>query len=498
MDRPIEEEDAVEEEAPDWRMLLKYTKSLGAQSTTASHQEPFIPRRGEKDFEPTEAQAPTQLKALQESRQALFTALSAGIRGHSSRDHVRCIFTGRPNHQGVVPPLSYVQGTAKGVLFSSIGRWSKEKKRLELNPEELLYLVERGTVECWSDPASAHNGSTPLSVQQAWTQIIGTHQLSLDRYQVYAYLKRLGYIVLRKEDVDSVWLSSSSSQIKAKPTTGSSFMINFLSLIHNPLFTFKNWFVKSISRLFIGNSDLGIGKRISTLALLNHSLIHDRSWTTYESVFNSLSLTPSGPKIDLPNSTHPPTRTSSSPCPSKKESDYKVFYYVYKPNHKFPKSNPPRPDFQVCVIDSEKMCIPDIGSMIDLLDTVKGPNAPLYPPPPPPPTLRTPATTTTPNMSNEKNKNSTSKNPITTRPVTTTSCIPLHQKIINLVSFGFFGRTHSPQSTPRKPRLNVFAKLKNGHRNVLLAVNDNGIISFLKFIESDFAGTPLVGSQSSI
>ncbi|KAI9616734.1 hypothetical protein KEM48_005152 [Puccinia striiformis f. sp. tritici PST-130] len=275
MDRPIEEEDAVEEEAPDWRMLLKYTKSLGAQSTTASHQEPFIPRRGEKDFEPTEAQAPTQLKALQESRQALFTALSAGIRGHSSRDHVRCIFTGRPNHQGVVPPLSYVQGTAKGVLFSSIGRWSKEKK---------------STVECWSDPASAHNGSTPLSVQQAWTQIIGTHQLSLDRYQVYAYLKRLGYIVLRKEDVDS-----------------------------------------SISRLFIGNSDLGLG---------NGSRLWLYSIIVLYMIEVGLLM------IDLPNSTHPPTRTSSSPCPSKKESDYKVFYYVYKPNHKFPKSNPPRPDFK--------------------------------------------------------------------------------------------------------------------------------------------------------
>ncbi|KAI9628807.1 hypothetical protein H4Q26_018418 [Puccinia striiformis f. sp. tritici PST-130] len=423
MDRPIEEEDAVEEEAPDWenatqiykvhlsinpyheypQQKLTFDRHTGVWGTIyySIASRTIHTKKRREDFEPTEAQAPTQLKALQESRQALFTALSAGIRGHSSRDHVRCIFTGRPNHQGVVPPLSYVQGTAKGVLFSSIGRWN---------------------------PASAHNGSTPLSVQQAWTQIIGTHQLSLDRYQVYAYLKRLGYIVLRKEDVDSVWLSSSSSsQIKAKPATGSSFIVNFLSLIHNPLFTFKNWFVKSISRLFIGNSDLGIGKRISTLALLNHSLIHDRSWTTYESVFNSLSLTPSGPKIDLPNSTHPPTRTSSSPCPSKKESDYKVFYYVYKPNHKFPKSNPPRPDFQVCVIDSEKMCIPDIGSMIDLLDTVKGPNAPLYPPPPPP-TLRTPATTT-PNMSNEKNKNSTSKNPLPTRPVTSpTSCLSLHQK----------------------------------------------------------------------
>jgi tRNA-splicing endonuclease subunit Sen54 len=226
MERPIEEEDAVEEEAPDWRMLLKYTKyvsalpfsvhldlthkikhwptqktgffrfirSLGAQ-TAAGNSEPFIPRRGEKDFEPTEALAPTQLKALQESRQALFTALSAGIRGHSSRDHVRCVWTNHARRNAsdnnspsqdalaVVPP--YVDGTAKGVMFSSIGRWSRERKRLELAPEELLYLIERGTVECWTaDDPTRGLGAIPISVQRAWAEIIGTHQLSLERYQV--------------------------------------------------------------------------------------------------------------------------------------------------------------------------------------------------------------------------------------------------------------------------------------------------------------------------
>ncbi|OAV91533.1 hypothetical protein PTTG_04073 [Puccinia triticina 1-1 BBBD Race 1] len=466
MDRPIEEEDAVEEEAPDWRMLLKYTKSLGAQ-TAAGNADPFIPRRGEKDFEPTEALAPTQLKALQESRQALFTALSAGVRGHSSRDHVRCVWTSRKRgeryeDEPVVPP--YVDGTAKGVLFSSIGRWSRERKRLELSPEELLYLVERGTVECWTaEDRASGQGAVPMTVQHAWAEIMGTSQLSLERYQVYAYLKRLGYIVLRKEHVDSIWRSQTLRTTTSSTYSPRSFLANFLSFTCRPLLKLKCW----LKLLWEPNSQSWVGQHISTLAVANRSLIHDGIWKTYESVFNVLSLTPSGPKIRLPTATLAPTT-----CPARNDGGYEVFYYVYKPNNRFPKSSPPTPDFQVCVIDSEKMCIPDIVSTNTLLDTVQGPSAPLYPPATPKPAA--------------DHKLATVRQPSS----------PFHNKMISLLSFGFFG--NQSKSTKKPFRQNVFARLKRGERNVLLAVNDHGIISFLKFTETHFAGTPLVGAQSSI
>lgn len=163
--------------------------------------EAFIPRRGEKDFEPLEAHAGAQSKALAKSREALFTALSAGIRGHSSKDHVRCVWggtNGSSNHPNPVESTqasttsarsqffpAYVDGIAKGVLFSSIGRWNREKKRLDLMPEELLYLIERGTVECWSEGTDGTgHGGLPMSVQWAWSEIIGTGGLTLERYQV--------------------------------------------------------------------------------------------------------------------------------------------------------------------------------------------------------------------------------------------------------------------------------------------------------------------------
>lgn len=75
-------------------------------------------------------------------------------------------------------------------MFSSIGKWNREKKRLELMPEELLYLIERGTVECWTrDEPESGIGSLPMSVQWAWAEIIGTGGLTLERYEVGASLE---------------------------------------------------------------------------------------------------------------------------------------------------------------------------------------------------------------------------------------------------------------------------------------------------------------------
>ncbi|KNZ54899.1 hypothetical protein VP01_281g1 [Puccinia sorghi] len=236
------------------------------------------------------------------------------------------------------PP--YVHGTPKGVLFSSIGKWNRERKRLELAPEELLYLIERGTVQCWTqdDPAGLF-GTIPISVQRAWAEIIGTNQLSLEKYQVYAYLKRLGYIVLRKEHVDSIWRAQKTKTHQAATNVPRSFLGSFFySLLYRPWRRLK----AIISSILLPNPS-SVRNNLSAMLLPNRSLIHHGIWKTYESVFNALSLTPSGPKMGLP--------LNSSSRPSENNGGYSVFYYVYKPNNRFPKSNPPAPDFQVCVVE---------------------------------------------------------------------------------------------------------------------------------------------------
>ena len=76
------------------------------------------------------------------------------------------------------------------------GDANKMPKRLELLPEETLYLVERGAMLCWkaSDltlvdaPGLDDVEGIPMTVQQAYAELIGTADLSLEKYQVISYV----------------------------------------------------------------------------------------------------------------------------------------------------------------------------------------------------------------------------------------------------------------------------------------------------------------------
>ena len=91
---------------------------------------------------------------------------------------------------------------ARGIHFQNMGysvsRVSKNSegvfkahKRLELLPEEALYLVERGAMFCWKacdliSPEledSDQMAGIPMSVQEAYAEMIATEDLSLEKYQ---------------------------------------------------------------------------------------------------------------------------------------------------------------------------------------------------------------------------------------------------------------------------------------------------------------------------
>lgn len=92
---------------------------------------------------------------------------------------------------------------ARGIHFGSLGHSaprsaskqgeaSKIHKRLELLPEEALYLVERGSLFCTKEsntlksdvPGMGNIEGAPMSVQQAFSEMIGAEDLSLEKYQV--------------------------------------------------------------------------------------------------------------------------------------------------------------------------------------------------------------------------------------------------------------------------------------------------------------------------
>ena len=134
-----------------------------------------IPARGEKDFEPDGTDR--QQLALQTSRQAMYNALSVE-RQITVKQYIRADIV---NNVGLVRNMKghMTMGTTRGGIC-------------ELLPEELLYLVERGNVE-------AYYNDLPLSLQQVYAVL----DLNLDHFQVYSYLRRVGYAVRRSKSVST-------------------------------------------------------------------------------------------------------------------------------------------------------------------------------------------------------------------------------------------------------------------------------------------------------
>lgn len=69
----------------------------------------------------------------------------------------------------------------------------KIQKRLELLPEETIYLVERGSLFCWKDSdkdltqAQLNMSGAPMTVQQVYAEMLGVEDLTLERLQVGFY-----------------------------------------------------------------------------------------------------------------------------------------------------------------------------------------------------------------------------------------------------------------------------------------------------------------------
>ena len=99
------------------------------------------------------------------------------------------------------PGISRVHVTvARGIHFSVMGHSvarptksnddsTKLQKRLELLPEEAIYLVERGSLFCWKDIQAGLSDlgdveGAPMTVQQAFSEMIGKEDLTLEKYQV--------------------------------------------------------------------------------------------------------------------------------------------------------------------------------------------------------------------------------------------------------------------------------------------------------------------------
>lgn len=152
-----------------------------------------LPSRGTKDFEHHGTKL--QQSTLEASRQAMYDVLN------QTRTHLpsmpRAIWDEESGGAWVINPSGKWTATA-----GQARRCPGKGTRLWLLPEEMLWLIDRGSLDVrWpAKPEEEEENGLPMSLQGAYAVCIrkdSLHPLSLEMYSVYAYLKRAGYCVIR-------------------------------------------------------------------------------------------------------------------------------------------------------------------------------------------------------------------------------------------------------------------------------------------------------------
>ncbi|KAJ1305391.1 hypothetical protein OPQ81_000406 [Rhizoctonia solani] len=362
-------ESSGDEGMPDW------TNIPGIRGLSRA----VIPKRGEKEFEPA-AGGPTALQShvLTKSRNAMFSALK-GSRGASSKTISYAVW---------YPKLGRAHVTmARGTHFSTLGHSAlrqpepnsdstKAQKRLELMPEETLYLMERGSLFCWKEceisaEIKGELGSdlddcnlsigAPMSVQQAFTEMIGVDGLELQHYLVYAYLKRLGYTVSRSSAPANTPLYPLAPPNNANQRTIQHKLRSFLASILRGIFLPVRRIQSILGPFLFTFRGTSIGGMLGLMP---------RSFTS-ASIFESLRTMVSGHDVPLRRS------GLKSPVPNS-DVTFKVFWHVWKPSTPWRKLDVPKPDFEIAVVDARKTPVPDIYQLTDMFASAER-----RPPPPP-------------------------------------------------------------------------------------------------------------------
>lgn len=386
-----------------------------------------IPKRGEKDFELNGTRH--QESVLEASRMAMHEALDY-TRVHPPKSARRAWYVGEEvldeyeadadidvlsetiRGKGLERDHVVMVENSKGAHFRTIGKPARgtSEAKVWLLPEEALYLIERGNLDLWwpskplraitgpvakqkaksSDEESEDDG-VPLSLQAAYALLIGDDgergKVSLERYTVYANLKRAGYVVFRPAGLcgsDSGGGNSGGSLPEKRSS-----LFNFL-----------------FGRVFDGWSQQHSP---------NGPLVRPGLYRSYNQIYQRLSIVPR----------HTPSPKPSSSCTSP-NSPFQVSFYAWKPSRipGFAKSNPGRPDFRIAVVSSQSTTIPTLTEMTSLLEST-----PWDPP-------------------------------------------------------------SQEWTGPEK----CYARLKHGFRNVILAVADRGVISYLRVGEAAFGNEKLYES----
>ncbi|KAI8634040.1 hypothetical protein F5Y19DRAFT_411805 [Xylariaceae sp. FL1651] len=248
----------------------------------------------------------------------------------------------------------------KGSMLQSTGRVVTSAEKFSpgwlktwLLPEEALFLVERGTLDLWwpvrgiediflgdtdqledsEAQVEAHKFEdydlgVPLSLQAAYALFIGRDgergKISLEKYQVYANLRRTGYRVLR----------TTPSPLQPSPSQPPQSLWQWLfSLLQ-----------KTTSPFTLHSDYPAYGP-----------LVRPGLYRSYIPIFEQLALI----------QRHKPT-----PCPSaapELQEPFTIHFHVWNNTSAFTKTRPPPPEFRMAVVDAREASVPTLEQLDALL-----------------------------------------------------------------------------------------------------------------------------------
>ncbi|KAK0564396.1 tRNA-splicing endonuclease subunit sen54 [Tilletia horrida] len=463
--------------APDYRLLGKLLggqqqqqqqgQGSSSSSATARHQalpdgfsvastekskfgpgQGIIPKRGEKDFEPTGFRG--QRNALEDSRAAMFAAI--GSERHPSKS--LSVATWDPILQRAIVHSS------KGILFQTMGltnrlpqhdeppakidangvHWPRIVSRIELTPEETLFLLERGALDCRvrlprhtpeaerqrkGEYTLAEDEDEPLDVQRAYSLLLGADGCTKEAYGVYAYLRRLGYVVHRASVIDQIRARAAEKAkadreaggaeaddeevqtegIVADPDRPLRLVTIWDILLYVPRRLFQlggdairwmgswtraiaAWLARIVGRVVGGLSasasffsrSTGLGssglKRGPSApgGLLG---IGGSTFADFDSAFSKLQIVPSGHDLPLPSApSSTAARDEVAPSLSRQPAPppFDIFFYAWRPATQFRKTYPPPAEFRIAICDARRQrMIPSMMQFASLFGAVPMP-----------------------------------------------------------------------------------------------------------------------------
>ncbi|KAK5134086.1 hypothetical protein LTR08_006976 [Meristemomyces frigidus] len=336
---PPAEDIDLSEETQDFRFLA-----------AVSNEDAKIPKRGEKDFEPHATAL--QSNTLAASRLAMHNALSFQ-RAHQPKGYTTATYHPESNKAYALNP--------KGPLFAKMGHVLSSKddplgddelrgNRLWLLPEEVLYLIERGTLDVrWpADEDDDDQECLPMSLQGAYAMFIGDEEshegaLTFERYSVYSGLKRMGYTVQRAPSWDGPGTPPGPDCYAPLPQ----------QTWQPGLFNISHWWKTLFASQAAGTPEEQSGDQ----------LVQPGLYRSYADIYRRLSLV----AWRDPTTAHMLSQQATILA----DAGLRITYHVWKPGSQtFKKSAPGPPDFRIAVVNGRETSMPSLQQLSSLMDTV--------------------------------------------------------------------------------------------------------------------------------